>query len=101
MRAYVFRIKVFPYRRARVRIVRNLAIFSGVVILLIGACAYAHAMPWSELIPLLLTSVLAAVPVLRCPRHSPLRQRLLEALYGRSAWCPYVVFPRKAAGIDE
>ena len=42
---------------------RNLAIFNGVVILIIGAYAYFHAMPWSEIIPLLLTSVLAAIPV--------------------------------------
>src|ERR1035441_7978601 len=50
-------------QKAVLRIVRNLAIFNGVVILLIGAYAYFHAMPWSEIIPLLLTSVLAAIPV--------------------------------------
>src|SRR5271156_6298740 len=46
---------------AVLRIVRNLAIFNGIVILMIGAYAYFHAMPWSETIPLLLTSVLAAI----------------------------------------
>src|SRR5208283_602715 len=50
-------------QKAVLRIVRNLAIFNGVVILIIGAYAYFHAMPWSEIIPLLLTSVLAAIPV--------------------------------------
>ena len=45
------------------RIVRNLAIFNAGVIVLIGAYAYIHRMPWSEIIPLLLTSVLAAIPV--------------------------------------
>jgi H+-transporting ATPase len=37
---------VSSQQKAVLRIVRNLAIFNGVVILLIGAYAYAHAMPW-------------------------------------------------------
>jgi len=51
---------VSSQQKAVLRIVRNLAIFNGGVILLIGLYAYAHAMAWSEFIPLLLTSVLAA-----------------------------------------
>jgi H+-transporting ATPase len=54
---------VSSQQKAVLRIVRNLAIFNGGVILLIGAYAWFHAMPWSEIIPLLLTSVLASVPV--------------------------------------
>ena len=54
---------VSSQQKAVLRIVRNLAIFNGVVILLMGVYAYIHAMPWSEIIPLLLTSVLAAIPV--------------------------------------
>ena len=54
---------VSSQQKAVLRIVRNLAIFNGGVILLIGGYAYWHAMPWSEVIPLLLTSVLAAIPV--------------------------------------
>jgi len=50
-------------QKAVLRIVRNLAIFNGVMILLIGAYSYAHAMPWSEIVPLLLTAILAAIPV--------------------------------------
>ena len=54
---------VSTQQKAVLKIVRNLAIFNGVVILAMGNYAYAHAMPWSEIIPLLLTSVLAAIPV--------------------------------------
>ena len=50
---------VSTQQKAVLRIVRNLAIFNGVVILAMGTYAYAHAMPWSEMIPLLLTFVLA------------------------------------------
>lgn len=54
---------VSSQQNAVLRIVRNLAIFNGGVILLIGVYACTHKMPWSEVIPLLLTSVLAAIPV--------------------------------------
>ena len=67
------------------RIVRNLAIFNGVVIIVIGAYAYAQAMPWSEIIALLLTSILAAVPVALL-QHSPLPLRSELALW--QSWRP-------------
>jgi H+-transporting ATPase len=52
---------VSTQQTAVLKIVRNLAIFNSVVILAIGAYAYTHSMPWSEIVPLLLTSVLAAI----------------------------------------
>jgi H+-transporting ATPase len=54
---------VSTQQKAMLRIVRNLAIFNSVVILAMGAYAYIHAMSWSEIVPLLLTSILAAIPV--------------------------------------
>jgi H+-transporting ATPase len=54
---------VSTQQKAALKIVRNLAIFNGFLILAMGAYAYFHAMPWSEMVPLLLTSVLAAIPV--------------------------------------
>jgi H+-transporting ATPase len=54
---------VSSQEKAVLRIVRNLAVFNGAVILLIAAYALSHSMPWSEIIPLLLTAVLAAIPV--------------------------------------
>ena len=54
---------VSTQQKAVLKIVRNLAIFNGSLILAMGVYAYFHAMPWSEMVPLLLTSVLAAIPV--------------------------------------
>jgi H+-transporting ATPase len=82
-------------QKAVLRIVRNLAIFNGVVILLIGAYAYFHAMPWSEIIPLLLTSVLAAIPV-----ALPATFTLAAALGARSL-AKLGVLPTRLSAVDE
>jgi H+-transporting ATPase len=82
-------------QKAVLRIVRNLAIFNGAVILVIGAYAYFHAMPWSEIIPLLLTSVLAAIPV-----ALPATFTLAAALGARSlAKCG--VLSTRLSAVDE
>jgi len=47
----------------RLRIIRSLAVFNCLIIVAMGAYAYYHAMPSTEMIPLLLTSVLAIIPV--------------------------------------
>ena len=82
-------------QKAVLRIVRNLAIFNGVVILIIGAYAYFHAMPWSEIIPLLLTSVLAAIPV-----ALPATFTLAAALGARSL-AKLGVLPTRLSAVDE
>ncbi len=82
-------------QRAVLRIVRNLAIFNGVVILIIGAYAYFHALPWSEIIPLLLTSVLAAIPV-----ALPATFTLAAALGARSL-AKLGVLPTRLSAVDE
>jgi H+-transporting ATPase len=82
-------------QKAVLRIVRNLAIFNGVVILIIGAYAYFHAMPWSETIPLLLTSVLAAIPV-----ALPATFTLAAALGARSL-AKLGVLPTRLSAVDE
>ncbi len=46
-----------------VRVVRNLAMFNGAVIVLLVAYAHARGMPVGEIIPLVLTAVLASSPV--------------------------------------
>ena len=81
--------------KAVLRIVRNLAIFNGVIILLIGAYAYAHSMPWSEITPLLLTSVLAAIPV-----AFPATFTLAAAL-GARALAKQGVLPTRLSAVDE
>ena len=82
-------------QKAVLRIVRNLAIFNGGVIVLIGAYAYFHAMPWSEIIPLLLTSVLASIPV-----ALPATFTLATAL-GARALAKLGVLPTRLSAVDE
>ena len=86
---------VSSQQKAVLRIVRNLAIFNGVIILLIGAYAYAHAMPWSEITPLLLTSVLAAIPVALPATFT------LAAALGARALAKQGVLPTRLSAVDE
>jgi H+-transporting ATPase len=86
---------VSSQQKAVLRIVRNLAIFNGGVILLIGVYAWTHAMPWSEIIPLLLTSVLAAIPV-----ALPATFTLATAL-GARALAKLGVLPTLLSAVDE
>jgi H+-transporting ATPase len=86
---------VSSQQKAVLRIVRNLAMFNGVVILLIGAYAYAHSMPWSEIIPLLLTSVLAAIPV-----ALPATFTLAASLAARTL-TKVGVLPTRLSAVDE
>ena len=82
-------------QKAVLRSVRNLAIFNGVVILVIGAYAYFHAMPWSEIIPLLLTSVLAAIPVALPATFT------LAAAVGARSLAKRGVLPTRLSAVDE
>jgi H+-transporting ATPase len=82
-------------QKAVLKIVRNLAIFNGVVILALGVYAYSHAMPWSEIVPLLLTSVLAAIPV-----ALPATFTLAAALGARSL-AKLGVLPTRLSAVDE
>ncbi|HVC90092.1 MAG TPA: HAD-IC family P-type ATPase [Acidobacteriaceae bacterium] len=86
---------VSSQQKAVLRIVRNLSFFNGGVILLIGAYAYFHAMPWSEIIPLLLTSVLASIPV-----ALPATFTLAAALGARSL-AKLGVLPTRLTAVDE
>ena len=54
---------VSSQQKAVLRVVRNLAVFNGILIVILVAYALAHAMPASEIIPLVLTAVLASIPV--------------------------------------
>jgi H+-transporting ATPase len=77
------------------RIIRNLAVFDGAVILLIGVYAYFHSMPWSEIIPLMLTSVLAAIPVALPATFT------LAAALGARALAKIGVLPTRLSAVDE
>jgi H+-transporting ATPase len=86
---------VSSQQKAVLRIVRNLAFFNGGVILLIGVYAWRHAMPWGEIISLLLTSVLAAIPV-----ALPATFTLATAL-GARALAKLGVLPTRLSAVDE
>jgi H+-transporting ATPase len=86
---------VSTQQKAVLNIVRNLAIFNGVVILAMGAYAYTHAMPWSEMVPLLLTSVLAAIPVALPATFT------LAATLGARALAKLGVLPTRLSAMDE
>lgn len=86
---------VSTQQKAVLKIVRNLAIFNGVVILVMGVYAWFHAMPWSEIVPLLLTSVLAAIPV-----ALPATFTLAAALGARSL-AKLGVLPTRLSAVDE
>jgi H+-transporting ATPase len=86
---------VSSQQKAVLRIVRNLAVFNGIIILLIGVYAYAHAMPWSEITPLLLTSVLAAIPVALPATFT------LAAAVGARTLAKQGVLPTRLSAVDE
>ena len=86
---------VSSQQKAVLRIVRNLAMFNGIIILFIGAYADAHAMPWSEITPLLLTSVLAAIPVALPATFT------LAAALGARALAKQGVLPTRLSAVDE
>jgi H+-transporting ATPase len=86
---------VSTQQKAVLKIVRNLAFFNGVVILAMVAFAYTHAMPWSEIVPLLLTSILAAIPVALPATFT------LAAAIGSRSLAKLGVLPTRLSAVDE
>jgi H+-transporting ATPase len=86
---------VSSQQHAVLRVVRNLAVFNGILIVLLVAYALAHAMPASEIIPLVLTAVLASIPV-----ALPATFTLASAL-GARALARQGVLPTRLSAVDE
>ncbi len=86
---------VSSQQTAVLRIVRNLAMFNAVTIALMGVYAYAHHMAWSEMIPMLLTAVLAAIPVALPATFT------LAAALGAGALAKIGVLPTRLSAVDE
>jgi H+-transporting ATPase len=59
------------------------------------AFAYIHAMPWSEIVPLLLTSILAAIPVALPATFT------LAAAIGARSLAKLGVLPTRLSAVDE
>jgi H+-transporting ATPase len=82
-------------QKAVLRVVRNLAMFNGVVTVTMVGYAYAHKMPGSEIIPLVLTAVLASIPV-----ALPATFTLASAV-GAQALAHLGVLPTRLSAVDE
>jgi H+-transporting ATPase len=86
---------VSSQQKAVLRVVRNLAVFNGILIAALVAYALAHSMPWNEIIPLVLTAVLASIPV-----ALPATFTLASAL-GARALARQGVLPTRLSAVDE
>jgi H+-transporting ATPase len=86
---------VSSQQKAVLHVVRNLAVFNGILIVLLVAYALAQAMPMSEIIPLVLTAVLASIPV-----ALPATFTLASAL-GARALARQGVLPTRLSAVDE
>jgi len=86
---------VSSQQKAVLHVVRNLAVFNGILIILLVAYALAQAMSMSEIIPLVLTAVLASIPV-----ALPATFTLASAL-GARALARQGVLPTRLSAVDE
>ena len=82
-------------QKAVLRVVRNLAMFNGVIIVMLVGYAYALKMPGSEIIPLVLTAVLASIPVALPATFT------LAAAIGARALAHLGVLPTRLSAVDE
>ena len=86
---------VSTQQKAVLRVVRNLAAFNSVVIVLLVTYASYLRMPLAEIIPLVLTAVLASIPV-----ALPATFTLASAL-GARALARLGVLPTRLSAVDE
>jgi len=86
---------VSSQQKTVLRVVRNLALFNGVII--VGLIIYANlrGMGWSEIVPLVLTAVLAAIPV-----ALPATFTVATAL-GAKSLAKLGVLPTRLSAVDE
>jgi len=77
------------------RIVRNLSLFNGVVIVVLIGYAYLLGMPLTKIIPLVLVAVLASIPVALPATFT------LAAALGARALAKLNVLPTRLSAVDE
>jgi H+-transporting ATPase len=82
-------------QKAVLRVVRNLAMFNSAIIVLLVAYAYVLKMPVSEIVPLVLTAVLASIPVALPATFT------LAAAIGAQALAHRGVLPTRLSAVDE
>ncbi len=82
-------------QKAVLRVVRNLALFNGALIAALVAYAFAISLPSAEIIPLVLTAVLASIPVALPATFT------LAAAVGAQALVKLGVLPTRLSAVDE
>jgi H+-transporting ATPase len=82
-------------QKAVLRVVRNLAMFNGVLIVILVGYAYVLKMPIGEIVPLVLTAVLASIPVALPATFT------LAAALGARALAKLGVLPTRLSAVDE
>jgi H+-transporting ATPase len=82
-------------QKAVLRVVRNLAMVNGVIIVMLVGYAYTLKMPVSEIVPLVLTAVLASIPVALPATFT------LAAALGARALAKLGVLPTRLSAVDE
>ena len=86
---------VSSQQKAVLRVVSNLAAFNGVVIVMLVAYAWFLKMPLAEIIPLVLTAILASIPVALPATFT------LAAALGARALAKRGVLPTRLSAVDE
>ena len=86
---------VSSQQKAVLRVVRNLATFNSAIIVLLVAYACALKMPVNEIVPLVLTAVLASIPVALPASFT------LAAAIGARALAHRGVLPTRLSAVDE
>jgi H+-transporting ATPase len=86
---------VSSQQKAVLRVVRNLAGFNGVIIVLLVGYAWFLKMPLDEIVPLVLTAVLASIPVALPATFT------LAAALGARALAKLGVLPTRLTAVDE
>jgi len=86
---------VSSQQKAVLRVVRNLAAFNGLVILMLIGYAYFLKMPFAEIIPLVLTAILASIPVALPATFT------LAASLGARSLAKRGVLPTRLSAVDE
>lgn len=82
-------------QKAVLRVVRNLAMFNGVVIVMLVTYAWILKMPSGEIVPLVLTAILASIPVALPATFT------LAAAIGARALAKLGVLPTRLSAVDE
>jgi H+-transporting ATPase len=86
---------VSSQQKAVLRVVRNLAMFNGALIVILVAYAWVHAMPLAEITSLVLTAVLASIPVALPATFT------LAAAVGARSLARQGVLPTRLSAVDE